>query len=80
MGGLTSVPGHNKYDLAYSVGVLNPDYVQMFRWGNQSAPSGDYVDAWYGRFLLRLRRNSPNVRWALLRCGPGSCRAVNPWR
>jgi hypothetical protein len=79
-GGLTSVPGHNKYDLAYSVGVLKPDYVQMFRWGNQSAPSSDYVDAWYGRFLLRLRQNSPHVRWALMRCGPDSCRAVNPWR
>ncbi len=79
-GGLTSVPGHNKYDLAYSIGERRPDYVQMFRWGAQAADSSEYVTVWYGRFLLRLRRGSPNIRWALLRCGPGECRAINPWR
>jgi hypothetical protein len=79
-GGLNSVPGHNKYDLAYSVNERKPDYVQMFRWGNQSADSSPYVTVWYGRFLLRLRRDSKNVRWSLLNCGPTECRAINPWR
>ncbi|MBP6703575.1 MAG: hypothetical protein KA385_08705 [Vicinamibacteria bacterium] len=79
-GGLHSVPGHNKYDLAHSVDQLKPDYVQMFRWGNQSADSSPYVTVWYGRFLLRLRRDSENVRWSQLRCGPADCRAINPWR
>lgn len=79
-GGLNSVPGHNKYDLAHSVDERKPDYVQMFRWGNQSADSSPYVTVWYGRFLLRLRRDSENVRWSQLRCGPAECRAVNPWR
>lgn len=79
-GGLNSVPGHNKYDLAHSVDELKPDYVQMFRWGNQSADSSPYVTVWYGRFLLRLRRDSENVRWSQLRCGPSECRAINPWR
>lgn len=79
-GGLKSVPGHNKYDLAHSVDELRPDYVQMFRWGNQSADSSPYVTVWYGRFLLRLRRDSENVRWSQLRCGPSECRAINPWR
>ncbi len=78
-GGLTSVPGHNKYDLAYSIGERRPDYVQMFRWGGQTADSSAYVTVWYGRFLLRLRRESPSVRWALLRCASGECRAINPW-
>lgn len=79
-GGLISVPGHNKYDLAYSIGERKPDYVQMFRWGNQEANSTGYVTVWYGRFLLRLRRDSPRVRWDRLRCRSGECRAINPWR
>jgi arabinofuranosyltransferase len=33
--GMTSVPGHNKYDLNYSIKTLKPTYVQRFDWGTQ---------------------------------------------
>ncbi len=28
------LPGHNKYDLDYSIGVLKPDYIQIYRYGH----------------------------------------------
>jgi len=31
--GMNSVPGHNKYDLNYSIGELKPDYIQTYRYG-----------------------------------------------
>jgi arabinofuranosyltransferase len=30
---MTSVPGHNKYDLRYSIMELEPTYVMAFKWG-----------------------------------------------
>ncbi len=32
-GGMISVPGHNKYDLNYSIVQLVPTYIQAFAWG-----------------------------------------------
>lgn len=34
-GGMNSVPGHNKYDLDYSIKQKKPTYVQGFVWGKQ---------------------------------------------
>ncbi len=34
--GMRSVPGHNKYDLSYSIATLQPTYVQSFVWGSQN--------------------------------------------
>ncbi len=61
--GLSTVPGHNKYDLNYSIVQLKPDYVQVTDWGNQNVT--EFVKENYvhlGR--LWLLRGSPNIRWA----------------
>jgi hypothetical protein len=31
------LPGHSKYDLSYSIGKLQPDYVQVYRYGQSDA-------------------------------------------
>jgi arabinofuranosyltransferase len=38
--GMISVPGHNKYDLAYSIGELNPDYIQTWKYGHSAISDG----------------------------------------
>ncbi len=63
--GLRSVPGHNKYDLHYSIGELRPDYVQKTQWLRHNLTAfvrANYVEV-QGLWLLR---GSPNVRWDLL--------------
>lgn len=60
--GLSTVPGHNKYDLDYSIVQLRPDYVQVDNWGRQSVHA--FVDGHYQRAgKLWLLRGSPNIRW-----------------
>jgi hypothetical protein len=56
--------GHNKSDLAYSIGERRPDFVEGFTWGRDDALALDegYVRA--GE--LWLRRGSPHVRWELV--------------
>jgi hypothetical protein len=34
--GMHSVPGHNKYNLTYSIVELKPDYIQRCDWGNSN--------------------------------------------
>ena len=64
--GMKSMPGHNKYDLDYSIRKLLPTYVDDFRWGRQDlrawAPSA-YEQVTYKEFQFWLLRNSPLVRW-----------------
>ena len=68
-GGMYSVPGHNKYDLEYSILARRPTYVEWFGWGSQdltpivkdlyvevSVPGPDPA------FLL----GDPAVRWDLI--------------
>jgi len=60
--GMSTVPGHNKYDLRYSIVTLRPDYVQTDRWADQDLSL--FVAAHYqtvGR--LHLLNDSPNIRW-----------------
>jgi hypothetical protein len=62
--------GHNKSDLAYSIGERRPDYVEEFSSGYDDArfaqPEYERVgDLW-------VRRGSPRVRWDLLRRLGGS--------
>ncbi len=74
--GMTSVPGHNKYDLNYSIKQLRPTYVQTLEWGSQDiiAWSADYyVKAFYKSVSLCLLKNSPEVRWQRVEV-VGSCR------
>jgi hypothetical protein len=66
--GMHSVPGHNKYDLTYSIQQLQPTYVQAFFWGQQdlTAWSRDYyVTVQYQTIDLNFRKDDPAVKWEL---------------
>jgi hypothetical protein len=64
--GMSSVPGHNKYDLEYSIHQRLPTYVEGFSWGSQDLT---YVfEALYVEVSLpgpdpAFRRGDPAVRW-----------------
>jgi len=67
--GMNSMPGHNKYDLNYSIVVLKPTYVQRFFWGRQNVYSlveDEYVEVEYRYATLYLRRDSADVNWERL--------------
>lgn len=64
--GMSSVPGHNKYDLYYSIQELQPTYIQNCIWGLHNVC--DWVDEHYqivryGSVTIRLKTDSPNVYW-----------------
>lgn len=64
--GMKSVPGHNKYNLAYSIQQQQPTFVQDLRWAgdNLYAWGRDmYVIAIYKGVPLFLRKNAPEVNW-----------------
>jgi hypothetical protein len=64
--GMDSVPGHNKYDLNYSIRTLQPTYVEDFRWGSQDLSQwgeSHYVKIEYKGVSLFLLKDSPFVRW-----------------
>ena len=64
--GMKSPPGHNKYDLNYSIKQLQPTYVQAFNWGTQDlTPWAEtmYIEVEYKGSILFLLRNSPAVLW-----------------
>jgi hypothetical protein len=64
--GMRSVPGHNKYDLDYSIRRLRPTYVQGLVWGRDDLTEWgrsayDSVLVW--DVGLRLRHGDPRVHW-----------------
>jgi arabinofuranosyltransferase len=60
--GMPSVPGHNKYDLHYSIEQLKPDFVQTHYWGGDDLLA--YTDANYvRRENILIRKDSPYVNW-----------------
>mgnify|MGYP000451113241 CR=1 FL=1 len=64
--GMNSVPGHNKYDLNYSIKTLEPTYVQDFRWGAQDLSQWaetKYIKVEYDGVSLFLLRDSPAILW-----------------
>ncbi|MCB9436767.1 MAG: hypothetical protein H6673_07200 [Anaerolineales bacterium] len=64
--GMTSVPGHNKYDLAYSIQQRQPTYVQSLWWGGDDLSEWGrdvYVNVTYKGVSLLLRKDSPAVHW-----------------
>lgn len=69
--GMTSIPGHNKYDLNYSIGYLKPTFIQDAYWGNQDMSSfarENYVRVFYqfkgvGINDMKILRDSPHVKW-----------------
>ena len=81
-GGMRSVPGHNKYDLDYSIVELQPTYIQGFAWGDQTVKpwvTQNYVRVEYhgvqGMKTLFLRKDSPEVCWQ----GCGNDYKIIPW-
>lgn len=65
-GGMVSVPGHNKYDLNYSIATLLPTYVQGFVWGKQDlsqCAKTHYVEVDYEGIKLFLLKDSPAILW-----------------
>jgi len=65
--GMSSVPGHNKYDLEYSLVTLRPDYVEVSSWGNQTLTAEEraqFQDVTIDGIGLTLRKGSPHVNWA----------------
>jgi len=59
-------PGHNKYDLGYSIIKLRPTYVRGFVWGGQNAlgwARSEYVMVVYKGTLLNFLKDSDDVRW-----------------
>jgi hypothetical protein len=64
--GMKSVPGHNKYDLNYSIKTLKPTYVQDFKWGQDDLSKWsktNYVLIKYDGVFLSLLKDSPAVLW-----------------
>jgi hypothetical protein len=69
---MRSVPGHNKYDLDYSIKLRRPTFVEGFVWGSQSVDG--WAQRWYARATyrgipLRLDLTSLQVRWELVTLG-----------
>jgi hypothetical protein len=64
--GMTSMPGHNKYDLTYSIQTLLPTYVEGLDRGGQNLNDWAreyYVRVKYNDVKLYLLKDSPRVRW-----------------
>jgi hypothetical protein len=71
--GMRSVPGHNKYDLDYSIRRLRPTYVQGLVWGREDLTEwgrSAYDSVLVGDVGLRLRHGDPLVHWERTRAVP----------
>jgi hypothetical protein len=72
---MLSLPGHNKYDLNYSIKTLRPTYVQIAGWGNQILDDwveARYVTVNYKGVKLYLRKDSEDVLWDIVDQLPAS--------
>jgi arabinofuranosyltransferase len=64
--GTISNPGHNKYDLEYSIKESRPDFARGFVWGGQNVldwAQSEYVMVVYEGTLVNFLKDSGNVRW-----------------
>jgi hypothetical protein len=64
--GMVSVPGHNKYDLEYSIETLLPTYIQGTLWGQDDVSewaNTHYTTIKYSGQYIQLLRNSSAVLW-----------------
>jgi len=64
--GMNSVPGHNKYDLNYSIKTLEPTYVQGYKWRAQNLSQWAetrYIKVEFEGVNLFLLKDSPAVLW-----------------
>ncbi|HEY9152892.1 MAG TPA: hypothetical protein VIN60_08410 [Anaerolineales bacterium] len=80
--GMISVPGHNKYDLNYSIIQRRPTYIQYYSWGDQTVFKWavmNYVQVEYkgplGVKTIFLQKDSPLVCWDACR----SSYKIIPW-
>ncbi len=67
--GMYSVPGHNKYDLLYSIEQLQPTYIETASWGRQDLTAwvnAHYVTVHYDGATMLLRKGAPEIKWNLL--------------
>jgi hypothetical protein len=63
-------PGHNKYDLEYSIKTLKPTYVQSYIFQTQDLSEYakvNYQQVEYKGVTLLLLKNSPSVNWNLIK-------------
>jgi hypothetical protein len=66
---VSGLPGHNKYDLTYSIQQLLPTYSAGFKWGNQDLVEWrdeHYRQVEYKGVKLYLLKDSPLVNWELI--------------
>jgi len=64
--GTITNPGHNKYDLEYSIKESRPDFARGFVWGGQNVldwAQSEYVMVVYEGTLVNFLKDSGNVRW-----------------
>ena len=64
--GAISWPGHNKYDLEYSIKKLKPTYIERIMWKKQDLSNyafANYIIIDYHGTHVLLRANSPDVLW-----------------
>ena len=67
--GMYSVPGHNKYNLDYSIKKLLPTYIQYPNWRGDDITdwaNKNYVLVKYKGISLWLRKDSTDVNWEIL--------------
>jgi hypothetical protein len=71
--GMQSVPGHNKYDLHYSIVELKPTFIQNYIFGRDNLTeyaSQNYIQVPYKGFELLLLKDSKDVLWEKLKSFP----------
>ncbi|MDX1416425.1 MAG: hypothetical protein R3293_19655, partial [Candidatus Promineifilaceae bacterium] len=65
-GGMLSVPGHNKYDLAYSIRELKPTYIQNASWAGEDLSQwagANYEEVYINGSNLLLLKGSEQGKW-----------------
>lgn len=70
--GMFTVPGHNKYDLRYSIGQRQPVFIAGAKWGHDDLSawaSNSYITIGYRGQVLQLLKRSPEVHWGLVSKG-----------
>ncbi len=63
---MKSVPGHNKYDLNYSILEKRPTYTERIKWGQQNVfnkVKGIYYSLKLGNMTFFLLKNSKDIDW-----------------
>ena len=66
---VSTLPGHNKFDLTYSILKLQPDYVPGFAWGGEDITEEAeplYVQVEYKGIEMLLLKNSKFINWDLM--------------